>query len=103
MSEGENAQGRSGEEGLRNGEEGLRAYHRIFQYFHSKRVHDDSSEWIHMAVNGKWPVNTSQITAGETAEILSLILAEFTNTPRSNARSTANFIRRYTHPDKGTW
>ena len=57
-------------------------------------------DWIHLATNGKWPVNTSQITAGETAEILNMILVEFGGTPMTSATSTSRKIRRFTHGDK---
>jgi len=91
MSEGENAQDC-------NTGQGIRAYHRIFQYFLSKRVNDH--DWIYLATNGKWPVNTSQKTAGETAEILTMILVEFGGTPMTTAASTSRKIRRFTHADK---
>ena len=91
MSEGENTQDC-------NTDQGIQAYHHIFQYFLSKRVNDH--DWIHLATNGKWPVNTSQITARETAEILTMILVEFGGTLMTTAASTSRKIRRFTHADK---
>lgn len=45
-------------------------------------------------------MNTSQNTAGETAEILSMILVDFEGTPIPNVTSTAPKIHCFTHADK---